>query len=371
MAFAMKGNAMRCSTSQRSANVCKAPANKLALRQLAPKARGALQIVAYREGTSVENTAHRVETVNAIGREMVEAWFQGIKEGSQAASGALEQYCGPEIVFCRNQALESDKGKGLEFLRQQLDKESSQYQLQDFRIVASAASDQDDTFFGLVEYKYTSKAAGANESCTGYKVLEIDVMMDDGARKVVSLHERGQLSPEDVPQGAAALCNSTVFPVDRLGSFPSGLEPGTVVDNVRAWCKARSSGESEDVLDGALDSSFRLYDAFGLLPSLVGSEHTAKPEAAVVPYDKVKELVKQSKSKYEVDCHLVDAAVSQDANVSFSHWRSHFTPSQGDGKKFTMEGIEVEVFGKDGKLSDIWLFRDPMDFEREMLQKQA
>ncbi len=41
---------------------------------------------------------------------------------------------------------------------------------------------------------------------TGYKVLEIDVMMDDGARKVVSLHERGQLSPEDVPQGAAALC---------------------------------------------------------------------------------------------------------------------------------------------------------------------
>ncbi len=58
--------------------------------------------------------------------------------------------------------------------------------------------------------------------------------------------------------------------------------------------------------------------------------------------------------RYEVDCHLVDAAVSQDANVSFSHWRSHFTPSQGDGKKFTMEGIEVEVFGKDGKLSDIW-----------------
>ncbi len=38
------------------------------------------------------------------------------------------------------------------------------------------------------------------------------------------------------------LLSSTVFPVDRLGSFPSGLEPGTVVDNVRAWCKARSSG---------------------------------------------------------------------------------------------------------------------------------
>lgn len=369
MALAMKGNAMRCSMSQRSAKVCKAPVNGLSLRQLAPKARGALQIVAYRDGASVENTAHRVETVNAIGREMVEAWFQGIKEGSKAASGALEQYCGAEITFCRNQALEAEKGKGLDFLRQQLDKESSQYQLQDFRIVASAASDEDDTFFGLVEYKYTSKAAGSSDTCTGYKVLEIDVMIDDGARKVTSIHERGQLSPEDVPQGGAALCNSTVFPVDRLGSFPSGVKADTVKDNVRAWCKARSSGESEDALDSALDSSFRLYDAFGLLPSLVGPEHSAKAEAAVVPYDKVKDLLKQSKSRYNVDCHLVDVAVSQDANVGFSHWRSHFTPKEGDAKKFTMEGIELEVFAQDGKLSDIWLFRDPMDFEREMLKK--
>jgi hypothetical protein len=300
---------------------------------------------------------------------MMEAWFQGIKEGSQAASGALEQYCGPEITFSRAQGLETEKGKGLDFLRQQLEKENSTYQLQDFRIVASAASEQDDTFFGLVEYKYTSKAAGGSDTCTGYKVLEIDVMIDDGARKVVCICERGQLSPEDVPQGAAALCNTNVFPVDRLGSFPSGVKTDTVVENVRAWCKARSSGQSEDVLDGALDSSFRLYDAFGLLPSLVGPEHDAKPEAAVVPYDKVKDLVRQSKSRYEVDCHLVDAAVAQDANVGFAHWRSHFTPKEGNGNKFTLEGIEVEVFGQDGNLSDIWLFRDPMDFEREMLRK--
>lgn len=374
MALAMRGMSANRVTCHRSAKVAaKAPINNL--RQLAPKARGALQIVAYREGTSVETTTHRCEQINSIGREMVDAWFKGVKEGSKATSAAMEQYCDQSIEFRRNQALEAEKGQGLDFLRQQLDKENSQYDLESYRIVASAASDQDDTFFGLVEYKYTPKTGSSSSgSCLGYKVLEIDVMMDDGARKVTCIHERGQMSPEDVPEAAAALCNSTVFPMDRLTAFPSGVKSEQVVDNIRAWAKARSSGESEDVLDGALDSSFRLYDAFGLLPSLTGPEHSAKAEAAVVPYDKVKEIVKQSKSRYSVDCHLVDAAVSPSANVAFSHWRSRFSGGDKDSKDskgFSLEGIEVVVFGQEGKLTDIWLFRDPMDFEREMLQKSA
>jgi hypothetical protein len=53
---------------------------------------------------------------------------------------------------------------------------------------------------------------------------------------------------------------------------------------------------------------------------------------------------------------VYDQAVSQDTNVAFTHWRSNITP-QGSASPFTIEGIEVDIFGNDGRIKDIWLFR--------------
>jgi hypothetical protein len=53
---------------------------------------------------------------------------------------------------------------------------------------------------------------------------------------------------------------------------------------------------------------------------------------------------------------VYDQAVSQDTNVAFTHWRSNITPA-GSAAPFTIEGIEVDIFGQDGKIKDIWLFR--------------
>ena len=47
---------------------------------------------------------------------------------------------------------------------------------------------------------------------------------------------------------------------------------------------------------------------------------------------------------------------------------SHIT-NRSSGQQFTVEGVEVDLFSPGGKLLDVWLFRDPMDFEREMLAK--
>lgn len=43
--------------------------------------------------------------------------------------------------------------------------------------------------------------------------------------------------------------------------------------------------------------------------------------------------------------------------------------NRASGKSFQVEGVEVDLFSPAGLLQDIWLFRDPMDFEEEMLRR--
>jgi hypothetical protein len=71
--------------------------------------------------------------------------------------------------------------------------------------------------------------------------------------------------------------------------------------------------------------------------------------------------------RYDISCKSLDRAVSLDLNVGFNHWRSRIT-NRDSQYSFSIEGIEVDIFAEDGSIRDIWMFRDPMDFERATLE---
>lgn len=73
--------------------------------------------------------------------------------------------------------------------------------------------------------------------------------------------------------------------------------------------------------------------------------------------------------RYDIDCHLVDNAISQEHNAGFTHWCSAVTNRETQ-EQYHVEGIEVELFCDDGRFKHVWLFRDPMDFERDLLSGQ-
>jgi hypothetical protein len=71
-------------------------------------------------------------------------------------------------------------------------------------------------------------------------------MYDDTTLKVMGIHERTSLAPDDVSAVAsmdtAHMATATPFPESDLGPFPPGLDNERVLANSRAWCQARSSG---------------------------------------------------------------------------------------------------------------------------------
>eukprot|EP00879_Flechtneria_rotunda_P001512 GHRR01001669.1.p1 GENE.GHRR01001669.1~~GHRR01001669.1.p1 ORF type:complete len:348 (+),score=79.80 GHRR01001669.1:3367-4410(+) len=239
--------------------------------------------------------------------------------------------------------------------------------------ILHVAALQDDTYFALVEYKYKPKHTPDAFTNVGYKIMELDTMYDDTCLKVTSLSERSSFSPEDLAvmgqsdAGIKAMSSTTPFPEHEVTDYPTGLENEVVVNNLKTWCKARSSGESEVILDSALDHSFKLWDAYGMLPMLCDPARRAEPDACVVGFTDLKDMIKQTKHRYLVTCKMIDNGVSLDKNVAFTHWCSSITNKQSK-QHFNIEGLEVDIFGSDGKLKNIWQFRDPMDFELDMLE---
>eukprot|EP00879_Flechtneria_rotunda_P000579 GHRR01000687.1.p1 GENE.GHRR01000687.1~~GHRR01000687.1.p1 ORF type:complete len:358 (+),score=93.51 GHRR01000687.1:1338-2411(+) len=262
---------------------------------------------------------------------------------------------------------------GQDYLLARLTDQSKAMELVNHRILASAACSHDDTYFALVEYKYKPKHTPDAFTNVGYKIMELDTMYDDTCLKVTSLSERSSFSPEDLAvmgqsdAGIKAMSSTTPFPEHEVTDYPTGLENEVVVNNLKTWCKARSSGESEVILDSALDHSFKLWDAYGMLPMLCDPARRAEPDACVVGFTDLKDMIKQTKHRYLVTCKMIDNGVSLDKNVAFTHWCSSITNKQSK-QHFNIEGLEVDIFGSDGKLKNIWQFRDPMDFELDMLE---
>ena len=82
-------------------------------------------------------------------------------------------------------------------------------------------------------------------------------------------------------------------------------------------------------------------------------------------------------ARFQINCTLLDSAISPFHNVGFAHWRSSLTPldeaaaaasaatTAGESaggtiaapETFTIEGMEVHVFNDEGKIQDIWMLR--------------
>lgn len=59
-----------------------------------------------------------------------------------------------------------------------------------------------------------------------------------------------------------------------------------------------SSGQPESLLDKTLDPSFRLWDAYGVLPVLCDPSRRGQIDACVVKYDQVKDIIKSTKDRW-------------------------------------------------------------------------
>ncbi|KAI8476496.1 MAG: hypothetical protein J3K34DRAFT_401522 [Monoraphidium minutum] len=314
---------------------------------------------------------HREQKICDLGREVVNAWFTGIKEGPDAARHALQEDVDDLVTYRSNQVLRNHKGQGVDYLCSRIGYKHQQMELVHHDILATAACSQDDTFFALVKYEYRSKVLGDDVNCVGFKIMEMDVLYDETALRVIGIHERNSLAPDDLTPIAsldsAHAAAATPFPEADLTPFPEGLSDDDVLANSRAWCQARTSGQPESVLDRALDPTFRLWDAYGVLPVLCDPARRDAEDACCVKYDQVKDIIRQTKERYDIKCKLIDSAVSLDTNVGFTHWRSRVINKETK-QPFEIEAIEVDLFGPDGRLKDIWMFRDPMDMEKKMLE---
>jgi hypothetical protein len=51
-------------------------------------------------------------------------------------------------------------------------------------------------------------------------------------------------------------------------------------------------------LDRALDPSFRLWDAYGVLPVLCDPKRRGEADACVVKYDQVKDIIRTTKERW-------------------------------------------------------------------------
>ncbi|GAX83878.1 hypothetical protein CEUSTIGMA_g11303.t1 [Chlamydomonas eustigma] len=155
--------------------------------------------------------------------------------------------------------------------------------------------------------------------------------------------------------------------------------------SIKSWCKARSSGGSEIMLLGeALDvESFLLWDGYGVLPSLCGiypspdvlskdkpgdSVEEATTRHCVMAMNPVLDMIRESKAKYKIQCTLLDSAVCSHYNVGFGHWRSDIQEIGGVEDCFIIEGMDVYIFKNDGRISDIWMLRDPMPSEKRLMR---
>ena len=79
--------------------------------------------------------------------------------------------------------------------------------------------------------------------------------------------------------------------------------------------------------------------------------------------------------RYAIKCKQLDCAVSPSKAVAFTHWRSVITPqgagAGGGNGTFTIDGVEVDVFGPDGRIKDIWCVRGRRGVRRRRTNRQS
>lgn len=319
----------------------------------------AVRVVAFKDPTRNDRL---VETAKQFVNNMMRC-----KNGeADNACSTMDQYVDEQVEYRMYNVGSWEGGKGLPAFDSQVRRSGAKFHVKSHRVIACAANPETDVVFCMVE-------SFLEDSSVHYQLFKIAMLLDETANRVVEVVSRGQLTQENLrtlakdPSLAHPL---TAFPVHDIVSHTKNFSLDVAQKAGQAWCKARCSGAAEDALDSVTNMErFRLWDAYGVLPVLCDPSKSAMRDACVVPGTAIKDIIRSAKTGYDIDCKLVDTAASDEFNLAFNQWQSKVTNKES-GKKFLMEGMEVVLFDDAGRVTDIWMFRDPMDSERAMLQPQ-
>ncbi|KAG2430663.1 hypothetical protein HYH02_013661 [Chlamydomonas schloesseri] len=104
----------------------------------------------------------------------------------------------------------------------------------------------------------------------------------------------------------------------------------------------------------------------------------------VAPREAVYDIIENAKAEYTVSLTPLDLAASYTHNVVFNHWKCVMTPKEaqaagvrhqtdGEGRPLPLEQecIEVDIFDGEGRLSDVWMFRDAFEFEKHLIRARS
>lgn len=289
--------------------------------------------------------------------------MDSIHDDSGKALSNLNQLTDDLVEFKLYNVVSWEGGKGATALMNHIQRLSRKYQVKKHEILAWGQNSAEDTAFALVE-------AALEDGSTVYQIFKVGILLDETTNCVVDLLVRGHLSEESIshmshaPWGAKPI---TPFPKDRLVKRTEAFNENVAHRAAAAWCKARCTGESSDLVKPVFDlAHFHLWDAYGVLPVLCDPTKRARADACVLDGSKLDDVINAAKQNFDIRCHLVESAASPTHNLCFNQWYSELK-DQESNRCYVMEGVEVMLFDAEGRVSDIWMFRDPTDQERNTI----
>lgn len=347
-----------------------------AVRMVNCRSRTSQVIKAFKSDPEV---THRVERLTGLTHEFIHHWTQGAKDGAtEEVLGKFTPIMDHQITVKISHLGGSVEGKGVEAVKNLLIAESQKDGSMRPSKVVLCAANECDAVFALMEFEQVKGSGHKN-----YGIVKFDIMLDDTTTSVTGVTERLQVEPKDAgmlsihqPKSSSTDLLSQAglkhFPSDRVRETKgNGMDTTVPRKAMELACTAYSNGNDENKqMEEALDSSsFRLWDGYGLLPeeANVGGSKATAPADSTKDKNATMQMIKSLKEKYNLDCTLVDSAVSSTHNVGFAHWRSRVKSQSKEGNDVVLEAMEMHVFNDDGKITDTWTLRDPMPEEREKL----
>lgn len=314
---------------------------------------------------------HRAKQLVETAEQFLHAWTRCVKEGpSEDAMMKLGFMVDDAVALEERDLGNVHTAKGIDGLKQWLQRLSTRYATKGHEVLLIAANDVDDEVYVLLEYQHEDKNGG--HSHHDYKVIKLEILIDEANRRVTDVQQYGQLEPAHLRSAANRTdVGRASFPINLLRG---GKGPDTQVarDIAEKWAAARSSAAADASAVAPLmdTTSFQLWDTYHVLPDPSGGgSGSGSQQAVAFSWQQVQDTVKASKAAYDQEFKLLDNAVSTSTNAGFTHWRAHYKPRSATGEPFDIEGVQVDIYTPDGnKLAGAWVFRDPTPAEKIQLQ---
>lgn len=360
-----------------------------------------LQIVAFRD-------THRAETLESVTKEFSHGWSQGLCGGvTHHTLEVFEPMCDPSLEVRSVHPMGCSSCKGVEALSAKLARDfkalSGAAVKDEVKVLLTGSNDASDISFCLLQLPPMAKPAeGAPASAAhdpSYMLLKMDWLLDDTVRRVTSVIERGQLAGGfDLPIKQKQMdaskklqqigCTQTPqFPTHLITPWAvhaEGTRPGApcpdMVEKVQkalgSWVAARSSQHSatDMMAQAGCTNDFQMFDGYGLMPMMceVASANVGETggNSCMLRKEQVQNVLDAVKKVYDVECRVVDCAVSLNEAAGFVHWKATHRNKQ-TGNTFDVEGMEVDLFEPStGALRAVYLFGDALDFENQLISQE-